>query len=198
MNAASFRSGPVAAGQLVSIFGETVPESATVRVDGRIAPVFAAVTGQVNSLIPPEVAGRLEVDLEVLAAGKVRARSRIQVAPAAPGLFTMERGVGQIIAVQEDSSLNASGNAAARGSVVVLYATGSGEVDAGGKPKLPVELKIGNSYAEILYAGAAPGFAGVMQINAKLPGIFTPPGVQPVTLLIGTAASQPGVTINLR
>ena len=80
----------------------------------------------------------------------------------------------------------------------MIYATGEGETDADGKTKLPVLLKIGNSFAEILYAGVAPGFQGLMQINAKLPGIFTPPGVQTVTLVVGGNASQTGVTIVLR
>ena len=71
-------------------------------------------------------------------------------------------------------------------------------MDPDGTLTLPVELRIGNTYVEILYAGDAPGFAGVMQINAKLPGIFTAPGTHPVTLTIGSAQSQPGVTITLR
>jgi uncharacterized protein (TIGR03437 family) len=110
----------------------------------------------------------------------------------------MQRGVGQLIAVHEDGSLNAADNAAMRGSIVVLYATGYGETDAVGRVKLPVQVKVGNAFAEILYAGIAPGFAGVMQVNAKLPGIFTPPGTLPVTLMVGDASSQPGVTIAVR
>jgi uncharacterized protein (TIGR03437 family) len=199
MNAASFRSGPVAAGQLISIFGETVPEnSPVVRVGGHTAPVFAAVVGQVNSRIPEEMAGRAEVEVEVLAGGKVRGRSRVPLAAAAPGLFTVQRGVGQIIAVHEDGSLNAAEHPASRGSIVVLYATGHGEVDSEGRVTLPVQLKIGNASAEVLYAGAAPGFQGLMQINAKLPGMFTAPGTHAVTLWLGEAASQPGVTITVK
>jgi uncharacterized protein (TIGR03437 family) len=199
MNAASFRSGPVAAGQLISIFGESVGENApVVRVGGRTAPVFAAVAGQVNSQIPEEVAGRGVVEVDVLEEGKVRGRSRVPVIAAAPGLFTMQRGVGQIIAVQEDSSLNSAENAAPRGSIVVLYATGHGEVDSGGRVTQPVQLKVGNAYAEVLYAGAAPGFLGLMQINARLPGVFTAPGTHAITLWLGEASSQPGVTITVK
>jgi uncharacterized protein (TIGR03437 family) len=37
-----------------------------------------------------------------------------------------------------------------------------------------------------------------MQINARVPGGFLPPGIQPVVLSVGNAASQAGVTIAVR
>ena len=61
-----------------------------------------------------------------------------------------------------------------------------------------MSVKIGTYYADILYAGAAPGFVGLMQINARVPGGFAAPGILPVTLFVGTAASQAGVTIAVR
>ena len=61
-----------------------------------------------------------------------------------------------------------------------------------------VSLKISQYIAELLYAGPAPGFPGLMQINARVPGGFLSPGVQPVVLSAGSAVSQDGVTIAVR
>jgi uncharacterized protein (TIGR03437 family) len=109
-----------------------------------------------------------------------------------PGLFTTGNGSGQAAAVNEDGTLNSALNPATRGSIVSLYGTGQGQ-DAGA-----VNLKIGQYTAELLYAGPAPGFPGLMQINARVPGGFLSPGVQPVVLSVGNAVSQNGVTIAVR
>jgi uncharacterized protein (TIGR03437 family) len=47
----------------------------------------------------------------------------------------------------------------------------------------------------LLYSGPAPGFPGLMQINAQIPGGFLPPGIQTVLLSVGDAMSQSGVTL---
>ena len=109
-----------------------------------------------------------------------------------PGIFTIGNGTGQAAAVNEDGTLNSEANPVARGSIVSLYATGQGQAPSG------VSLKIGQYNADLLYAGPAPGFPGLMQINARVPGGFLPPGVQPVVLSVGNAVSQGGVTIAVR
>ena len=72
---------------------------------------------------------------------------------------------------------------------MLIYATGQGQT-AG-----VVGLKIGLYAAELLYAGPAPGFPGLMQINARVPAGFLAPGIQPVILSVDSAVSQAGVTI---
>jgi uncharacterized protein (TIGR03437 family) len=62
---------------------------------------------------------------------------------------------------------------------------------------LPVTLKIGGFPAEVLYAGAAPGFAGLMQVNARVPERLTP-GTHDIELTVGRISSQPGVTVFTR
>jgi uncharacterized protein (TIGR03437 family) len=112
------------------------------------------------------------------------------VVSAAPGIFTTAGGTGQAAATNQDGSLNSESNPAARGSVVSLYATGQGSSQS-------VSLTIAGYTAPLLYAGPAPGFNGLMQINAQIPCGFLPPGIQAVVLSIDGLSSQSGVTLSL-
>jgi len=107
--------------------------------------------------------------------------------------------------------VNSVANPAAKGSVVLIYATGEGETDpqvADGwlassqvlpRPKLPVAVKIGGLDAEVLYAGAAPGMVvGLLQVNVGVPPTVAAGNAVPVLLTVGNAVSQPGVTLALR
>ena len=114
------------------------------------------------------------------------------VAAAAPGIFAVAGGTGQAVAINQDGTVNSAANPAARESVIVLYATGQGQ------DLSAVSLTVGGYAAALPYAGPAPGFPGLMQINAQIPGGFLPPGILPVVLSIGSANSQSGVTIAVK
>lgn len=228
MNAGSLLPGAVAPGELVSIFADSIrPETAEsasldayglvgtelagyqVLFDGTPAALLLAASGQINAQVPYNVVGRGITEIEVRKGKELRAMASVQVGEAVPGIFTVNGGAGQVLAVNEDASFNSAANPAARGSVVTLFATGEGRTDPDGangtparppypKPLLPVTLTIGRYDAEILYAGAAPGMVGLMQINARLPAGFVPTGELAVELTVGVATSQPGVTIAVK
>jgi uncharacterized protein (TIGR03437 family) len=91
--------------------------------------------------------------------------------------------------------------------VVVLFATGDGILTADaidGRPALPtklpgdISLDVGGYRTQILYAGRAPGLVGVMQINARLAGGFSPTGAVPVTLRVNGEVSEANVLIFVR
>ena len=65
------------------------------------------------------------------------------------------------------------------------------------KPIAPVLVSIGGLTADIQYAGAAPGYAGLMQLNAWVP-TAAPSGDVPVVVSIGGVSSQTGVTLAIR
>lgn len=228
VNAASMLPGPVAPGMMVAVFAEGIgPEvpqpgfldghgrlstrlgGAEVLFDGIAAPLFHAQSGQLNAQVPYEIAGRGTSRVEVRMEGELRARGAVAVAASAPALFTAGGGDGAAAVLNEDGSLNSEANPAARGSLVTLFATGEGLCDpaAGtgrpaappyGRPLLPVRLTMGGIEAEVVYAGRAPGFAGLMQINARVPAGFVPTGWLALELTVGGAASQPGVNIAVR
>ena len=228
VNAASMQSGPVAPGEIISLFGTSIGPNdgveATLGADGKLetsrgesqvlfdgepAPLFWVQDKQINAQVPYSVAGKQQTEVEILFKGYSRGKTTLRVAEAAPGIFAIPNDPARGVIINQDWSVNSPLNPAERYSIVTLYATGEGQTDPGGvtgkpaaapypKPVLDVSLSIGGFPAEILYAGAAPGFAGLMQINARVPGAFLPSGLQPVVLTVGKASSQSGVTISIQ
>ena len=230
VNGASWQSGAVAPGEIVSLTGAGLGPSTLVgfRVsegqlvsalaetqvlfDGIPAPLIYVQERQASAIVPYAVAGTRETRVEVQYRGARSTAVRLSVAASAPGIFTADstgRGPGAIL--NQDYTLNSAANPAEKGSVVQIYATGEGETDpqvADGRlasaevlprPKLPVSVKIGGLDAEVQYAGAAPGLVvGLLQVNVRVP-VNAPSGnAVPVVLTVGSASSQPGVTLAVR
>lgn len=191
VNAASMLPGPVAPGEIVTIFGTGFqPNQTQVLFDGKPATVFYTGTNQLNLLAPSQFAPPSSTEIAVVVNGLKIADWIGPVTAAAPGIFTS--GNGLAAANNEDGTLNSPANPAPRGSIISLYATGQGAAS------ISTTLTIGSYPAELLYAGPAPGFPGLMQINAQIPGGFLAPGIQPVVLSAGGASSQSGVTIAIQ
>ena len=174
--------------------------------DGVLSPLFYVQANQVNAQAPYAVAGRTSTQLQVQYQDRFTDSVTLPVAPAAPGIFARAGGTGQGAILNQDSTPNSSSNPAPRGSFVTLFATGEGRTDPAGiegkpaeapypRPVLPVSLSIGGLPAEITFAGTAPGFAGLLQVNARVPAGVAPGAAIPVFLTVGGTASQPGVTL---
>jgi uncharacterized protein (TIGR03437 family) len=186
---------------------ETTVAGTTVSFNGFPAPIIYTSAGQVAAVVPYEIAGAATAQILVNYQGKYVAAGTVTVTPSAPGIFTVNSGTGQAAALNQDASVNSASNPAAAGSVIVLYLTGEGQTAPQGvdgkiasaaplpAPVLPVTVTIGGQPATYFYAGAAPDeVAGVMQINANIPAGVTGNAV-PVSVQIGTASTQKGVTI---
>ena len=191
--------------------GMMATEVAQTRVlfNGSAAALFYVQDSQINVQAPYEIAGQTTVDVEVFYQGQSRGKVTVPVGASAPAIFTVSAGTGLAIALNENGALNSPVDPAARGSIVTVYATGDGVEDPAAvdgklaawpfpKPTLPVTLTVGGYPANILFAGAAPGFAGLLQINARVPSGLASTGNVPVVLRIGTASSQTGVTLAVR
>ncbi|MGH9672792.1 MAG: hypothetical protein ACRD44_06380 [Bryobacteraceae bacterium] len=226
VNAASFLGGPVAAGEIVTLFGagigpanlvgatltrfgfvDTLAGETSVLFDGIPAPVIYSSTGQTSVIVPYAVAAKANTQMVVEYQGRRSAPVAIPVAAAVPALFWANSSVkGNGAILNEDTSFNSADNPAAKGSVVVLYGTGEGQTNPPGidgriaaavfpKPLTPITVRIGGIDAEVLYFGAAPGLvAGVFQVNARVPA-EAPSGDVPVVVSVGSAASQPELTV---
>jgi uncharacterized protein (TIGR03437 family) len=228
VNAASYSAGPIAAGEMIALFGsglgprngesaELDSEQTTfhsvggtrVLVDGKSAPVVFARSDQVLASVPHALPASGNVNLHVERPGGASDPIQVDLAEAAPGVFTVDStGKGQAVILNQDGSVNSPVRPAKKGSVVVLYITGAGLTqapatdgklaDSTSQTALPVSVQIGDAEAAVMYAGSAPGLiAGVAQINAVVPADIPATGAVPLVVTVGGAKSQTGVTVSI-
>ena len=117
------------------------------------------------------------------------AEQEIVLLQNSPALFYSPPG--QAAALNEDGSLNGPSNPARRGRALVLYGAGFAAGDE------PVEAFLEGVKADVLYAGPAPGFPGVSQINLVVPGPV-PPGPARSLLLRQAGRQTNPVTIAIQ
>jgi uncharacterized protein (TIGR03437 family) len=227
VNGANYANGPVAPGEIVSVLGSGIGPSegaglqlesgkvatdlarARVLFDGVAAPMLYAGGDQVNTVVPYGVAGHASTQVQVEYLGVQSKAVVVAITTASPGIFSRDAsGAGQGAILNQDGSANSAANPAASGSVVMIYATGAGQVSprsADGsitgtgilpKPLGKVAVWIGGAQAEVQYAGAAPELvAGMLQVNARIPaGIAAGPSV-PLLLTVDGIKSQTGITL---
>ncbi len=228
-NSASFATGAVSPGAIISIFGTSLGPTAgwnsadfgfdsstnalpttlggvKVTFDGVLAPVFYASSGLVNVQVPFEVAGKSATNVVVSYNGLDSATVTLPVTTATPGIYTYNgSGKGLGIVVNQDYTLNTASNPAAQGSVVTIYLTGRGAVNypvqTGKAVSAPPTLDsggftctIGGTQATVAFGGWTPTAVGLAQANVYVPSSSTT-GELPLTLNIGSASSQAGVTL---
>ena len=209
LNAASFLPGPIAPGEIITLLGSIPPLAPTVLFNGTLAPILYAGANQVNAIVPFGLDVSGPANLDVLANSVPIARLSVPVTLMSPAIFTQTNtGTGQAAVLNEDYSLNSFSNPARRGSVVMLYGSGFGQLNPSGidgqvasgpvNTALPVSATIGGISADVLYAGAAPGLVfGVEQINVRVPQNAAV-GTSPMSLNVGSAATPGGLTISIR
>jgi uncharacterized protein (TIGR03437 family) len=187
---------------------DTILGGTQVFFDDIAAPVIYSSATQVSVIVPYEVGRNFSTSMMVEYQGIASTTQTVRVIDSSPGIFVVN-ATGQGAVLNQDGSPNSVQNGAAAGSVVSIFATGEGQTDPLGmdgvingttlplpKPALPVSVQINGEIAQVLYAGAAPGeVAGMLQINAEIP-VDVPSGTAvPVTITVGAATSQAGVTL---
>lgn len=218
VNGASFAGlpYPLAPGAIVSLFGSnlatrearatTFPlptklDDVTVTVNGTVAPLYFVSTTQASIQLPYGLKG----SWVTLRASNSRGASNEVVAPLAatsPGVFS--RADGRPVVLHADYSLVSPQNPARPGETVMIWLTGLGELspavamgDANPVAPLaravdaPIKVLFGGVLATgVDYAGGAPGFAGLCQINATIP-VNTPIGPNvPVAISTSNAYAE--------
>ena len=190
---------PVAPGSYITIYGSSLaPQQVSadaapfptqlggtqVLLAGQAIPLRYASDGQVNALLPFGLSTNASLQLVVARNGAFSTPQMVTFADGGPAIFPN--------AIVGPSPATA-------GDVLVLYCNGLGAVDqaldadspAPSSPlaytKNPVTVTIAGTPATVLFAGLAPGFAGLYQVN-----IMVPPGLTPssAALLVLTVAGQ--------
>lgn len=214
-NAASAQQNVAAPGSIISVYGSGLAQStvsatsmplptqlggASVQVGVLPAPMFYASPGQINAQVPFETPIG-PATIAVTSGGQFMGAAGITIQPTAPGLFTL--GDGRAAAINQDGSLNTASRPAATGSVVSVYLTGLGAVDnavATGAAASAVPLSwatslvtatVGDNSAAVIFAGLAPNFAGLYQVNVVVPQLA--PGDYPLRITAGGVASNSAI-----
>ncbi len=231
VNAASEQPGGISPGELLAVYGSNLGPSklmsAAANSDGRFERILSGTrvlfdgvpaamwytsAVQVAAIAPYYIYWKDSTSVQVEYNGVKSNAVTVPIQQSQPAVFTLNasgRGPGAIL--NQDYSVNSAANPAARGSVVILYATGEGQTDPAGvdgllanvsplpQPRLPVSATIGGLNAEVLYAGAAPTFvAGAMQINATIPTTAPLGPTVPIQISVGNTTSPVGVTLAVK
>jgi len=149
VNGASFATGPVSPGEIVTIFGfnfgpptlttlrlNEFGQVATVLAETRVlfdwipAPLIYVSASQIAAIVPYAVGGQASTRVQVEYKGERTEAVTLQVSPSAPGLFTLDAsGKGQGAFLNQDYSVNSQSNPAQKNTWVLLYGTGEGMTD---------------------------------------------------------------------
>lgn len=199
LNGASY-GGNVSPGSWVAIFGTNLaPSTATapsvplttelngvsVTVGGVAAPLLYVSATQINALVPFEVLVAMKaIPVVVTTSAGPSSPAYVQVYSAStPGLFTLNgAGTGNVIAFNSSfQSVSTIGS-----DPIVLYAAGLGPTNPPGSSinggastepfnriTQPLQVFLGDQPATVLFAGLAPGFPGIYQVNVQPNGAST-------------------------
>jgi uncharacterized protein (TIGR03437 family) len=180
----------------------------TLTLDGNIVPLFFVSPGQINFQVPLVTIGR-PIPL-VISHGALSTTIMVTLTNYAPALFTTNaQGTGQASTlVAGTASLAAPLNAfpgsrpAKRGESISIYGTGLGDVSnrpglGSPSPSNPLAstlvkptVTIGGVNANVSFAGLAPGFVGLYQVNAQVPDTAPGGGAVDLVLTIGGVKSN--------
>jgi len=166
-NAASFSAGltPLA---IHSIFGANLAGGVTVAasspwpgringvevlVNGRLQPLIYVSDGQINFYLADEFVGVSDLSVQVVTPLGESAVVRVPVVRVSPGIF--------------------QGAVLRRGEFLEVYGTGLGPVTLREGLQwavAPVTATVNGVAAEVQFAGLAPGFVGLYQVNVRVAG----------------------------
>jgi uncharacterized protein (TIGR03437 family) len=208
VNNASFAAAmPVAPGSLVSIFGTGLAgaNQTALTLGGVPLPLLHTFPLQVDAQVPWELAGQTQAQLAIVTDDLNGNTVTVPLAPFSPGLYSMNgsgKGQGAIL-INGATNLAAPGHPATRGTDYInIFATGLGPVTnqpptGAPAPSGPfaettstVTVFIGGAPATVTFAGLAPGWIGLYQVNVKVPASA------PVGDAIAVSLSVAGVPSN--
>jgi uncharacterized protein (TIGR03437 family) len=202
VNAATNSATVLAPGSLVTAYGAqfststaqtpsvhlpTALSGLTVYVNGFLAPLLLVSSGQVNFQIPWEV-GTGPTTVTMIGNGPLGTLGNtvtVNIGPVSPGIFNITHA--------DFSPITASAPATG-GEVLLVWANGLGAVSPAvptGEPASGTSttttnptITVGGASATVQFSGLS-GFAGLYQVNVKLPATVTAGAATPLVLSVG-------------
>lgn len=217
---------PLAPGSFVSIFGANLSAGQTqsnslplatqlgatqVFLAGEQLPLQFVGGGQVNAILPYDVAPNSTQQMIVMNGPAISVPEPVVIAPAQPAVFTLDlsgHGAGIVVGQKPDQTqfVVDANHPLTAGDVAIIYCAGLGPVNpsvpaGSAAPLTPlsytantVTVTMGGVNAPVLFAGLAPTYAGLYQVNATVPSGITPGNnVQ----LVLTEAGQSSVPVTI-
>ena len=213
VNAATIQQHALAPGSLVSLFGSSLagspPGGTTVQFGGISAPIIYASSSQLNLQVPWELQGQSSSPVTVTVNSVTSAPQSVAIGTADPGIFSLGAPQGGQGAIVNLAGIVVDANSPAHaGDYLQIYANGLGPVS--NTPQTGAEavasplsylianatVTIGGLQAPVSFAGLAPGFIGVYQVNVQVPQGIAAGDAVPLILAIGATVSN-GVTISV-
>jgi uncharacterized protein (TIGR03437 family) len=176
---------------IVAIYGSDMT-SATVTAGGTPLTLFYTSTTQINALLPGNASGLTPVTVQNSGGQNT---VNVYVGTAAPAIFTQNSsGHGPASALKAtDQSLVTASNPLSAGDTVELYATGLGLTTLMNGLDNALQqptVTVGGIACPVVFAGAAPGYAGLDQINCTIPAGLAANASTPVVITSGNRASN--------
>src|ERR1017187_659737 len=162
-----------------------------VSVNGHAAPVLYVSPNQISAWIPYEISGQSFATFQVLVNESKSNTVTVYVDNSSPGIYTLaENGIGPGAILHADYTVVNDSSPAVPGETVLLFMNGLGTVtpqvgDGVAASSNPLnysdEYNAGSvsvylddgvdppAQANVTFAGLAPGFAGLYQVNFTLP-----------------------------
>jgi len=225
-NAAGNRNGAIAPGERISIIGigvgpgtpATAPAGSLpttlggvrVTMNGTDIPLSYVSAFRIDAQVPFGLSTSGPASVQIRNGDQTSATVSLVAQPTAPGIFAIDpNGQGPAKAYNQSGKLNTPLEPAVAGEIITFYASGLGAVapaTAAGQPgpsstlsvvSVPVAASIGGLPATVTFAGLAPGYIGIYQVNVQVPqGVA--PGVRDLVISSGGNASQSGCTVAVR
>jgi uncharacterized protein (TIGR03437 family) len=183
----------------------------TISFNGSIpAPLFSVSPNQANIQVPWEVQGLSTATVTVTRANQSHTFP-VRLSPFAPAIFSVnQQGSGQgvvalansnILAAPPGSIDGAASRAVAKGDSITIYALGLGDVnnppatgrstpDNSSTTRSPVTVLLDGASVTASFAGLAPGFVGLFQVNAQIPRSAPSGNAVKLAISVGGAVSN--------
>lgn len=183
-----------------------------VLMNGQPIPLSFVSSGLINAVVPVEAAANTIQDVVVNNNGVYSLPEEVVIASTAPAIFMQaaypQLGVIGVIHPNGTGYETSPTQTASAGDLLVVYCAGLGAVDPaipdGAAAPLaplsptvnPVTATIGGVPAQVSFAGLAPTYGGVYQVNITVPAGITPGSNVPLVLTVNGMPSPPaGVAI---